>query len=104
MVRPKKYKKGETTNPCTFYNHPRFRKTWDMLIELSNKDSDNKDFSNYVSNIEGDRLDKYKKQGNRACYVRWILTKHVMENIRRIKSQQTTKKEDAKREDITTSN
>lgn len=83
MTRPKKYDSHFSTRSANFYIHPTFEDAWKKITELSKIDKD-KGFLEHISKIEGEDVKKSRLQGKRGLYIRWILTKHVMENLSKL--------------------
>jgi len=76
--RPKKYEDREATHfSASIPEH--FKDTYKKLVKLSEFDL-NEDLKTYCSIAEGEDIVK-KKQGKLSLYIRWILTKHVIENM-----------------------
>ena len=88
MVRPLKYSKEETPTKfnASFYIHPTFVNTWKKLTELAASD-DNEEFNKYINEIEGEDVRSNRQQGKRGLYLRWIITRHVIKNISKLKLQ-----------------
>jgi len=67
----------------TFYIPEVFEDCWDK-IEILSKIDRNEDFTEYCTEFE--KIDLVKKnEGLTGLYIRWILTKHVAENLDKIK-------------------
>jgi len=79
--RPKKYENRERTHLSFILPMP-FKETAKKLRELSNMDND-PSFKAYCLEIEQIDLSK-RKQGREGVYIRWIIYKHVFENIAKL--------------------
>lgn len=78
MVRPKKYENNvKTIFSVQMPLH--FRDTYRDLVELSEMDA-NPDFLEYCRMVEDADMDKLK-QSRFSLYVRWILSKHRINNM-----------------------
>lgn len=93
MTRPKKYDSDFSTRSANFYIHPTFEDTWKKLTELSKIDKDD-NFLKYISKIEGEDVKKSRQQGKRGLYIRWILTKHVFENLNKLVEKKKHERKD----------
>lgn len=84
--KPKKYE-GRIPVTTSLYLPEPFRKFYKKIISLSQVDED-EEFKEYCSEFEGFSLDRKKNEegkGVRQAYMRWILSKHVMKNIHKLK-------------------
>ena len=76
--RPKKLRNKEW-GMTSFYIPDSFRDIWKKLSIIADKNKI-EEFKEYCIEVEGEDLDT-KGQGIRGLYIRWVLTKHVIENI-----------------------
>jgi hypothetical protein len=80
--RPKKYEDREATAfSAGIPEH--FRDTFKRFTKLSEIDL-NEDFKKYCSVVEGEDIAN-KKQGKLSAYLRWIITKQVLQNMHKLK-------------------
>lgn len=78
MVRPKKYENNvKTIFSVQMPLH--FREAYEDLVKLAAKD-ENPDFLEYCKMVEDADLDKLK-QSRFSIYIRWILSKHRINNM-----------------------